>query len=244
MLRALLSFAVLPAALCLAQPAAPFLPTFEVAAIKPSSAAGNHSSSHSNNGRINMENLTLKQIILNAYGIQNHQYSGPAWLENERYNVDAKADTKVEYKELMAMLQALLAERCKLVVHHESKSVSGYALVVSKGGLKVKPVEGEGSGMNTDNTKLTATHVDMPRLARYLAGVVNLPVVDETGVKDSFSFEMEFADPRPGREDRADAASLPTIFTALTEKLGLKLETRKVPIDVVVVDHVEKPTEN
>jgi uncharacterized protein (TIGR03435 family) len=241
--RALLFYAALPAALCLAQSAAP--PAFEVAAIKPSTATDNHSSSHSNNGRITMENLSIKQIILNAYGIQNHQYSGPAWLENERYNIDAKADTKVEYKELMTMLQTLLADRFKLKVHHESKSVSGYALVVARGGLKVKPVEGEGSSMNTNNTKLTATHVDPQRMARYVSGLLGQPVVDETGVKDSFSFVLEYADPRPGREERSETgATLPTIFTALNETLGLKLEPRKVPIDVVIVDHAERPTEN
>jgi uncharacterized protein (TIGR03435 family) len=192
-----------------------------------------------------MENLSLKQIILNAYGIQNHQFSGPAWLENERYNIDAKAESKVEYTEVMAMMQTLLAERFKLVVHHESKSVPGYALIVSKGGLKVKPVEGEGSSMNSHNTKLTATHVNMERIAKYVSNLLGQPVIDETGVKDSFSFELEYADPRPGREDKSDGgATLPTIFTALNEQVGVKLETRKLPIDFIVVDHVERPTDN
>ena len=243
MLRAILACLVFPTAFCLAQSAAN--PTFEVAAIKPSTATDNHSSSHSNNGRITMDNLTLKQIIVNAYRIQNHQFVGPAWLENERYNINAKADAKVEYAELMAMLQNLLAERFKLVVHHESKSVPGYALVVSKGGLKVKPVEGEGSSMNSNNTKLTATHVNTDRISKYVSSVLGQPVLDETGVKDSFSFVLEYADPRPGREEKSDSgATLPTIFTALNEQLGLKLETRKVPIDIVVVDHIERPTEN
>jgi uncharacterized protein (TIGR03435 family) len=241
--RALLAFVVFPAAFCLAQPAAK--PTFEAAAIKPSTANDNHSSSHSNNGRITMDNLTVKQLILNAYRIQNYQYAGPSWLENERYNINAKADTKVEYAELMAMLQNLLAERFKLVVHHESKSVPGYALVISKGGLKVKPVEGEGSSMNSNNTKLTATHVNTDRIAKYVANVLGQPVLDETGIKDSFSFVLEYADPRPGREEKSDSgATLPTVFTALNEQLGLKLESRKIPIDIVVVDHIERPTEN
>lgn len=224
-------FSVLPAA---AQPA------FEVASIKPSSADGSHSGTHSNNGRISMDNLSIKQLILTAYNIQNHQYSGPAWLDDERYNIEAKADTKVDQKEMQAMMQTMLADRFKLKVHHESKQVAGYALILAKGGLKLKPVEGEGSSMNTNNTRLAATHVDMPRIARYVSGLLGQPVVDETGIKDSFSFEMEFA--RPGREDKSE--TLPTIFTALNEVLGLKLETRKVPIDVIIVDHCERPTDN
>jgi uncharacterized protein (TIGR03435 family) len=242
MFRAL-AYAVLSAAFCLAQPAAK--PTFEVASVKPSTATDNHSSSHSNNGRITMDNLTIKQIILAAYRIQNHQYVGPAWLENERYNIDAKAESKVEYPDLMAMLQNLLAERFQLVVHHESKSVPGYALVVTKGGLKVRPAEGEGSSMNSNNTKLTATHVNTDRIGKFVSNVLGQPVEDETGVKDSFSFVLEYADPRPGREEKSDSGvTLPTIFTALNEQLGLKLEPRRVSIDIVVVDHIERPTEN
>jgi uncharacterized protein (TIGR03435 family) len=237
MLRSFLVFAIFSVLPAVAQPA------FEVASIKPSAANDNHSGSHSNNGRITLDNLSVKQIILNAYGIQNHQFSGPDWLEGDRYNINAKADEKVEYKQLMAMLQTLLAERFKLKVHHESKMVSGYALVVAKSGLKVKPVEGEGSSMNTNNTKLTATHVNPERVARYVAGLLGQPVVDQTEVKDSFTFVLEYADPRPGREEKSETgATLPTIFTALNETLGLKLEPRKVPIDFVVVDHVEKPT--
>jgi len=235
MLRILFVPALLSAA-CLAQPA------FEAAAIKPSSAPDGSSSTHSNNGRIRMENVNLRQIVMMAYRLQNYQYVGAASLENDRYNIDAKAEEKVKDAEMMQMLQTLLAERFKLKIHHESKQVSGYALLVAKGGLKVKPVEGEGSGMNTNNTKLTATHVNMDRLSKWVSNVLHQPVNDETGVKDSFSFVMEFENPRPGRDEKE--TTLPTLFTALTETLGLKLEPRKLPIDVVVVDHAERPTEN
>jgi uncharacterized protein (TIGR03435 family) len=243
MLRALLVFTVLAGSICRAQSVTP--PTFEVAAIKPSTVSDGGSSSHSRNGRITIENFSVKQIIMYAYGIQNYQFSGPRWLDDERYNIDAKADIKVEHLEVLGMLRTLLADRFKLQVHHESKAMQGYAMVVGKAGLKVKPVDGEGSGMNTNNNKLTATHVSMERLANRIAQALGQPVVDETGVKDSFSFVLEYADPRPSREDRKEnAASLPSIFTALAETLGVKLESRNVPIDVVVVDRIERPTEN
>ena len=235
MLRVLLVPALLTAA-CLAQPA------FEAAAIKPSSAPDGSSSTHSNNGRIHMQNVSLRSIVMMAYRLQNHQYVGPAWMESARFNIDAKAEEKVKDAEMMQMLQTLLAERFKLKIHHETKQVSGYALVVAKGGLKIKPVEGQGSSTNSNNNKLTATHINMDRFAKYVSNVLVQPVVDETGLKDSYSFVIEYENPRPGREDKE--STLPTLFTALTETLGLKLEPRKVPIDVVVVDHAEQPTEN
>src|SRR2546425_8344135 len=101
MTRALLACVLIPVALAMAQPAPQ--PAFEVAAIKPSKAADNSSSWHSRNGRVNMENMSLKQIIQAAYGVQDYQFSGPAWIESERYNVDAKAETKVDDKQLLPM---------------------------------------------------------------------------------------------------------------------------------------------
>jgi uncharacterized protein (TIGR03435 family) len=236
MLRVLLIPLFLCAA-CMAQQ-----PAFEAASIKPSEANDNSSSSNSNNGRIHMQNVSLRSIVMMAYRLQNHQYVGPAWMEGARYNIDAKAEEKVKDAEMMQMLQTLLAERFHLKIHHETKQVSGYALVVAKGGLKVQPVEGQGSSTNSNNNKLTATHINMERFARYISNVLVQPVVDETGLKDNYSFVIEYENPRPGRDDKE--TTLPTLFTALTETLGLKLEPRKVPIDVVVVDHAEQPTEN
>lgn len=230
-IRLLLVYAVVSAAPGQSQ-------TFEAATIKPSSSTSNGSSWRVQPGRITMENETIRQIIQQAYRLQDYQYSGPAWLEDGRYNVEAKAETK-DPNQLMLMLQNLLAERFKLVVHRQSKPVSGYALVVAKGGLKIKPVDGEGSNLNSNKTRLTATHIDTTQLTMHLATVLAQPVVDETGVKDSFTFVLQYADPRYPADD-----SLPTIFTALAEQLGLKLEARKVPIEVLFVDHAERPIDN
>ncbi|HJZ95855.1 MAG TPA: TIGR03435 family protein [Candidatus Solibacter sp.] len=240
MMRALLTCVFLPAALCVAQSATS---TFEVAAIKPSTARDGGSRWSSNNGRLTLENNSIKQIIMGAYSLQEYTYSGPAWLEAERYNVDAKADEKVDRDTLLQMVQTMLADRFKLKFHREQKLVSGYAMVVAKSGLKVKPVDGEGSSMSSNDTKLTAKHVDMPRIAVFASRVLGQPVIDETGVKDSFDFVLEF-ERRQRTESDPNAPALPTLFTALSEQLGLKLEPKKVPLDVLVVDHAERPTEN
>jgi uncharacterized protein (TIGR03435 family) len=248
MSRILLACAFAQAALLPAQPAAePALPTtFEVAAIKPSKANDNNSSANSTNARITMTNLTLRQIVLYAFTLQEHQLVAPAWLADERYNVDAKAETSVGGKQLTVMMQTLLADRCKMVIHRETKSMSGFALTVAKSGLKIQPAGGEGSGMSTNNTKLTATHADMDRLTVWLGRLLNQPVVNDTGVTGSFDFELEYQSPRLQRTDGANEKepSLPTIFTALQEKLGLKLESRKVPVEVIVVDSIERPSDN
>jgi uncharacterized protein (TIGR03435 family) len=237
--------AVLTTALCQAQSPAADQPKFEVAAIKHSEADDSSSSSHFRNGRISIDNMSLKQIVMSAYNVQAFQLNGPSWIETERYNIDAKAETKVEDKQLREMMQSMLADRFKLALHHEEKQWPGYAMVVAKSGLKIKPTEGEGSGMNTNNTKLTAKHANMKRLADWASRVLGQPVNDETGINDSFDFTLEFARERRRDADADSGAStLPSIFTAFTEQLGLKLESRKIPIDILIIDHIEKPTEN
>lgn len=246
MLRPALAWAILSAALSVAQPAPQ--PAFEVAAVKPNATTNRGSNWSVRPGGLTVDNMSLRHIVQAAYTLQDYQYSGPAWLEAERYNIEAKPETRVaDGKQLLLMLQTLLAERFKLVVHRETKPVSGYALVVAPGGLKVRPAEGEGSNLNSSarDTRLTATRVSMPQLATFLAKALAQPVVDETSVAGRFDFLLEFADPRPGHTEPADSpAPLPSVFTALSEQLGLKLVARKLPVQMLVVDRAERPAAN
>jgi uncharacterized protein (TIGR03435 family) len=223
-------------------------PAFEVASIKPNTTGESGSNWNVSPGGVRVVNMSLRHIIQAAYSVQDYQYSGPGWLENERYNIDAKPETKAESgNQILLMLQTLLAERFKLVVHRESKPVSGYALIVAKSGLKINPVEGEGWNLNSQkrDTKLTATHIGMPQLATFLARLLSQPVVDQTNVTGRFDFVLEFADPRPNRAETGDGiAPLPSIFTVLSEQLGVKLEGRKVPVEMLIVDRAERLTEN
>jgi uncharacterized protein (TIGR03435 family) len=242
MKRALLASVAFGAA-CLAQPASP--PAFEVAAVRPMKIGDTGSHWRSGDGRLTMQNMSVRNIIQAAYGIKDAQFFGPSWLDNDRYSIEAKAETKVEDKQLMRMLQTLLADRFKLAVHREQKMVAGYALVVARSGLKIRPSEGQGSRSNGTADKLTATHLDMPRFARFLERVVGQPVIDETHVTGGFDFVLEYASERQPRADADSVPSaLPSIFTALPEQLGLKLESRKVPFEMLIVDHAERPTEN
>ena len=148
----------------------------------------------------------------------------------------------------MTMLQSLLAERFKLSFHRETRALPGYALVVGRGGLKAKPSEPEAdSRTNSRWGSLEAAGCSMAHLALKLSEVLHLPVADFTAVPGEFDFQLKWtSDEMQATPPDAvpDAASGPSLFAALQEQLGLKLESRKVPADVLVIDHAEKPSEN
>jgi uncharacterized protein (TIGR03435 family) len=147
------------------------------------------------------------------------------------------------------MLKTLLAERFQLTVHRDSKLVSGYTLVVSKDGLKMRADGTEGkSGWNGRRGSIAAERVTMAKLADSLGRILNSRVVDQTNLSGVFTFKLEF-DPEsvrlaPAPEGPAEAPIGPSLFTVLQRQLGLKLEARKEPIEVVVVDKAEKLAEN
>jgi uncharacterized protein (TIGR03435 family) len=228
---------VLCSAVALAQ-----TPGFEVASIKPNNSAGGISGIHVTTGRVTMENVSLKKLTLWAYGIpddREYALAGPDWLSSEHFDIQASfpADTPMEGVRLRT--QALLAERFKLALHKESRQLPMYVLVVAKNGPKIHVVEGGSAKTSFRPGHFEATKVPMPHFADLLARFMARQVVDETGLNGVFDFTLEWS---PEEMKTGDGASL---FTALQEQLGLKLEARKGPVDVLVVDHIEKtPTEN
>lgn len=219
-----------------------FAQTFEVASVKPNVSGSGHSDTDVDGNLLRMKNVTLKACITWAYRMTDSQVSGPDWLTSERFDIVAKAESGKPQPEMLA---SVLAERFKLAVHREMKELTVYALVVAKNGPKLKKVD-PGEGDTTSRRgHLTATRVSMAGLARFLAGPnvrLGRPVVDKTGLDGVFNFNLDWS-PEGSAEKAADA--LPSIFIALQEQLGLKLEAQKGPVEVLVVDHVEKtPTEN
>jgi uncharacterized protein (TIGR03435 family) len=217
-------------------------PAFEAASVKPSKSLDNGTNSKSTPGAITMEGYSLRSLIQDAYGVKDFQISGgPKWMDSDRYDINAKAAGPANYPELKLMLQTLLAERFKLVFHRESKPSTGYALVVARKGLKIQPVEGAvGSSMNNHNSNLTAKGVSMQRLADWLARLVSAPVSDATQVSGVFDFKLGWTPD----EKSAAAPDGPSLFTALEEQLGVKLEPHKTTIEIIVVDTAEKASEN
>ena len=160
MRRTILAVTILCIARCFGQtPAAPL--AFEVASVKVSKAPPGSDSSHSTLGSLTMRNMTLRACIGMAYNVKELQVlGGPKWLDADRYDIDAKPAGAVQAPERMAMLQTLLAERFQLALHRETKTYPGYALVVSKAGLKMHAVEPGQSNLSTHNSSMTGKGVN------------------------------------------------------------------------------------
>ena len=232
-------------------------PAFEAASIKPSKAEpGSSSGVTTKKGSISARNVTLKRCIRGAYDIQESQIvGGPKWAGEDRYDIDAKAAGPAGDHELMVMLRSLLSERFKLEFHRETRELPGYALVVAKSGLKAKRSQPDaGCRSNASRVAIDAEACNMRQLAQKLSEVIHLPVADLTGVEGEFDFQLKWtpddmqAKPpsvgdKPGTV-AVDLANGPSVFAALQEQLGLKLEPRKVPTEVLVIDHAEKASEN
>jgi uncharacterized protein (TIGR03435 family) len=221
-------------------------PAFEAASVKLNMSGSNGSSSHGTQGQIVMNNQTLKRLVERAYGVQPFQVSGPAWMESVHVDIVAKYPPDTHEDDRPLMLRALLEDRLKLTVHRESKDLPGYALMAAKSGFKLKPTEA-GPGDTTSNggrvRTLTAKKTSMEFFAGFIARNLGEPVVDKTGMQGVYDFELRW------NTDDQNAtgldADVPSIFTALQETLGLRLQSQKVPSEIVVVDHVERvPTEN
>lgn len=212
-------------------------PAFEVASIKPSTAPpGSASGVNSDIGRMSARNVTVRGCVKSAYGIPEARIlGGPKWVDEERYDIDAKAGSPAGDDALMAMLQQLLTERFHLAFHRETRPLNGYALVVGKKGLTAHRSESAaGSRTSSSRRSIDATRCSMPHLAATLSGILHAPVVDMTTIEGEFDIKMQWT------PDDLQSA----VFPALEEQLGLKLEGRKVPTEVIVIDSAQKPSEN
>jgi uncharacterized protein (TIGR03435 family) len=218
---------------------------FEVASIRPARDDGDHDSDVQQ-GRFVAHNRTLKRLIAMAWNVDDGAVTGgPGWADSEGYDINAKIPAeypKWTPEQFSHMMQALLADRFRLAIHRETRQVPGYALVTARNGPKLAPAKpaDNGSDFSSHNLHLKATNVTMELLARRLSRDRDIAkiVVDRTGLKGTFDFELDWA------PAQAESADHPAIFTAIQEQLGLRLESAKVPIEAVVIDRVERPSDN
>ena len=192
--------------------------------------------------------MPLGVVISMAFNT-GHIDGGPDWLGTQLYSIDGKVESErqLSMDEMRPLVQTLLAQRFNLKVHQTSKLVSGYALVVTKGGPKLQPAK-EGarpSGMSKSvqaqilPNRLDAWGITIDGLAGILAGPAGAAVIDKTGLTGSYDITLKYA------PESDPNSSLPSIFTAIQEQLGLKLEPAKVPVGYLVIDHVDRvPAEN
>jgi uncharacterized protein (TIGR03435 family) len=220
---------------------------FEVASVKTNTSGSGSSRTSSTTGQLTITNRSLKELIEMAYTVQDFQISAPDWLGSAKFDIVAKIPAGAQKDQRPAMMQALLAERFHLAVHRESKEMPAYALVVAKSGPKLQQVEPGGTSMNDNESnnsrRITAERASMAVLAEALARIVEHPVVDRSGLQGVYSLKLQYT-PDNSKSDGPDAAG-PSIYAALEEQLGLKLQTQKLPVEIIVVDYVERvPTEN
>jgi uncharacterized protein (TIGR03435 family) len=217
---------------------------FEVASIKASASGDRRSNDVINDAGVVLTNVTLRQCVEAAYGIQNPELIGPDWLETARFDIQAKPPDGHPKDYLQPMLKTLLEDRFHLAAHREVRTIPAYALVIGKDGLKVKEAEpGEGK-TSTSGSRFIGTKITMKRLAQFLSQMLDRPVIDKTGTQAVFDIDLHYSW-EASTTGANPASNAPTIFTALQEQLGLKLQSEKLPVEVVVIDHVERvPTAN
>jgi uncharacterized protein (TIGR03435 family) len=223
-------------------------PAFEVASVKPNTSGSGSSHTSGTTGQLSITNRSLQELIQMAYSVQDFQIAGPDWLGSVKFDIVAKIPAGARKDQNPARMQALLAERFHLAVHRESKEMPAYALVVGKSGPKLQQVEPGGTNLNNNGNnnsrQIDADRVSMAALAETLARIVEHPVVDRTGLQGAYKLKLEYTTDN-AKSDGPDGAAGPSIYTALQEQLGLKLQTQKLPVEIIVVDRVERvPTEN
>ena len=219
-------------------------PEFEVASVKVNPDGPGHSGTHRNGHNLRMQNATLKTCIAFAYGVTPPQVVGPDWLDSAGFDIDAKGAAGTEDL-VPQMLQALLGERFKLVLHRETKELPVFALVIAKGGVKMqKAAEGGPRGTTSSSRgQMTAQGVSMAKFANQLATPrfgLDHPVLDQTGLTDVYDFTIAWTPENSAEAKREELKAPPPLFAALQEQLGLKLEPHKAPVEVLIVDHAEK----
>jgi uncharacterized protein (TIGR03435 family) len=258
------------------------LPAFEfvVASIKPSSPdAPDGFMTNPGRGRVSdtfsARNLSLMNLVKAAYGIpfgttDSRITGAPKWLDSEKFDVEAKIDGATvdalnkltpDQRTLAQrqMLQALLADRCKMMIHREMKDLPIFSLVITKNGPKLQeanPDEVTSIGTSRDGASelITGKARSIADLARWLSVSLGCPVLDKTGLTGKYDFKLEWTpdvsqaptnnattgQPPPTTLDSGG----PSLFTAIQEQLGLKLESGKGPVEIIVIDHIERPSGN
>lgn len=187
----------------------------------------------------------LKFLLAYAYSVKNSQIAGPDWIDRQPYSIDARMPPGSTQGEVLQMLQALLAERFHLTLHREQRLLPVYALVAAKNGPKLRGADevDRAASFNKQGTGYYASNKGtIEGLAGVLSRYLGRPVLDMTGLKGSYDISLKWA---PDENLAPDDASLSSVFSAVQEQLGLRLESRKAPVDFLVVDRVDKtPTEN
>jgi uncharacterized protein (TIGR03435 family) len=250
-------------------------PTFEVASIRQNKSGADGASVRVQpGGRLNVTNNSLRNIVRNAYNVQNFQIvGGPDWINTDRWDIVAKAEEDAAAPQLIVMMRNLLADRFKLVLHTEMRETPVYALVLARSDGRFGPqlrrstvdcaallasfkekketppntINGRPScGTRTQAGTMMTTATTMADFVRNLAPMAGRPIVDRSGLTGAFDIDLTWAPDQQGAPGTTPAApdDRPSLVTAVQEQLGLKLESQRLPFETLVIDSVERPKED
>jgi uncharacterized protein (TIGR03435 family) len=234
-------------------------PAFEVATIKPGSPDARGFGMRISGRRFSTIHASLSDLVAFAYGLHPRQITGgPAWLETEKYDLlaEASAESKPNSLAMRAMVQKLIVDRFGLTFHRDRKTLSVYAIVIGKGGPKFLNSPGEANGNPGYGFqglgKMTVSNARIVDFAGWMQRyVVDRPVVDRTEISGRFNFTLNWTPDESQFIGLAGQLGVlkgdveqPDLYTAIQQQLGLKLESTKLSVEVLVIDHVEKPSEN
>ena len=223
-------------------------PEFEVASLKPGVPLTgdriNINLGAIRNGTVTLTNASLSDCLQFAYDItSNTQIAGPDWIRDKtvRFDIVAKAPPETPRSVLLVMTQNLLTNRFQLKFHREPRELSHYVLTVAKGGHKMTEVTGP-AGANTNGPgRIQHTKMSMALLGTLLSRFeLRLPVIDQTGLTGFYEVKLEWAPERPNAPPDPEPSPFPSLYRAVQDQLGLRLESRKGPVEVLVIDHTER----
>ena len=231
-------------------------PSFDVASIHPHDPDDNRFLIRPPvGGQFTATGGTAKLIVMLAYDIQEAQIAGgPSWFTTEKWDIDARSDNpgKHTVEETRRMLQNMLAERFGLRVHRETEQRPAYALTVAKGGPKFKAAVHDGStNVRVTGNSISLERGELSRMTQLLSTALGRPVIDRTELKGLYDLSLQWDDAPVGRGGvpGLEAAAAPgndkgSIFTAIQDQLGLRLDSQRAPVEVIVVDRIERPSRN
>ena len=228
-------------------------PTFEVATIKPAAPSpdGHTHINYPPDGRFSALNITLIALMAWAYGMPEKQIlDGPSWLATTRFDIQAKADAEGQMQRFASdqhqdlkrhMVQALFVDRFHLKLHQETRTMPAYDLILAKGGSKLQPSQSNGKTIGISRTYFNGQGLTTAIIADRLSQITGRVVVDKTNLPDRYDLKLQWT---PDDAPATDNSAAPSLFTAIQEQLGLKLEPAKEPVPVLVIDHIDPPTPN
>jgi len=234
---------------------------FDAVSVKPSDPNSKNGTlvDVTRGGTLHVVNATVKDLIETAYDVRSFQIEGgPKWADATKYDVDARPGTRPQgaaapppgWTNVRLKVQALLKERFQLQLHRDTRTLPIYSLAIAKSGVKSSPLSATQSrnrGINAGPGTMLGEAATMPQLAYKLSRLLGRPVIDNTALEGNYDFKLEWTPdsgpPAPDGQPLATSAG-PSLFSAIQQQLGLRLEATKGPVDILVIDRVEKPSEN